>query len=196
VSYAPKKRGVEGLDADISAVASAKASAAADADVEAAVGAAAGAAGSLDDRDGLTIASARVVRHLAVRRGVDPQDGRDVAALKQLAGGAPLAPVAAPGGPGAHFSGGIGGGMGGAGDNLLDLDMDEDDDHHAVKPTGGYKDIPRGYYKDNYLNRRLGRVGECCWRDKGLRVRGRNLWLIGWLAGGGGGCLTSTLFSL
>eukprot|EP00035_Acanthoeca_spectabilis_P037604 m.46288 g.46288 ORF g.46288 m.46288 type:complete len:554 (+) comp8735_c0_seq2:77-1738(+) len=143
ISYAPKARRGYNPDAE-AARAAAQAAVDADADLEAAVGAA--SSGNTDPTDAPTM---RVVEHVLVRRGVDMTDDRGFGVLHRLAGSAEK-----DAGSEAQKK------PAGGGAPLPSFDDFADPLSGLAQPEGTYREIPRGYYKDNYLNRRLGRVGQ------------------------------------
>eukprot|EP00038_Savillea_parva_P022760 m.38551 g.38551 ORF g.38551 m.38551 type:complete len:571 (-) comp5673_c0_seq1:191-1903(-) len=159
VSYAPKaRRG--GYNPDVeAAAAAAQASFAADADLEAAVQ---GAVNKNDSDFQIEAPCERVIEHVITRRGVDMADGRGLNALHRIPGGEPKAVTeGAPDNVGSLRHAGVVAGVGIAPVAVVE-DYEEDDDPppSKIQPEGNYREIPRGYYKDNYLNRRLGRVGQ------------------------------------
>eukprot|EP00037_Helgoeca_nana_P016130 m.151637 g.151637 ORF g.151637 m.151637 type:complete len:569 (+) comp23356_c0_seq1:61-1767(+) len=156
VSYAPKARR-SGYNPDMEAAeAASTASFAADADLEAAVG----AARVLAEDDTFDTPLPRVVEHISARRGVDMMDDRGLTALHRLAGSAPQASATfEPGAVASLRHAGV------VTEVIAPVAVLEDYSEPvagmpATPGEGTYKDVPRGYYKDNYLNRRLGRVGQ------------------------------------
>jgi len=177
VSYAPKTRRSiysDAADTD-AAAAAAKASHAADADLEAAVGAASATAEGHDD---LSTPSERVAEHIRVRRGVDIEDGQGIKALRRLASSAPVAGKSSSSssdGVGSLRHAGVVAGVGmtpvmtaaaaaAAAEEVVETFVEPIAEagpaDGMIIGGGSYREVPRGHYKDNYLNRRLGRVGQ------------------------------------